>query len=243
MLSAWLGLMACSESGFHTTTDADGSDSESSRPTDSGDPGTTFYEPGDTDDDTGGWEPEPQDTAPPVHLPESCSVDTMVHLAGTGPQDCPDDYAVFMMDDGDGPNMVCCPLPADDILVDALPVSRGSSCGSNEVITGFDSAYAFRCTTVNVGRYTVGSAAEPCYFGDGWSGGWGVDSCSAHPHTWDVVQTNLFGSDGCSGYPYGSLFVSQGGSDCDDMRASQILYNGSVNGDPPAGTPVEMFSN
>ncbi len=239
MLSAWL-LAACSESGFTTVTDVRGDDTGAARPSDTGDPGTTYSTPEDTGPPVDSGAP-PEDTAPPEHEPETCSVLTMVHMAGTGPQDCPLDYATYMMDDGDGPNFICCPLPADDILVDALPISRGSGCGSNEVITGFDSAYAFRCSQINTDRYSLGSAAEPCYFGDGWSGGWGVDSCSNHPHTWDAVQQDYFGSDGCSGYPYGALFTSQSGKDCDDMRAAEVLYNGTVQGDPAAGTPVDMF--
>ncbi len=61
-------------------------------------------------------------------------------------------------------------------------------------------------------------------------------------HTgWNVLQQNLFGSDGCSGFPYGALFVSQTGKHCDDMRTRQVLYNGQGPGDPPAGSPVKMF--
>ena len=257
MRSVWMcifSLVACSEFGFHQKDDGNGSDhptvdrsdTDSVDTADTGpsnelgddNPETTEGIDSGVEDDTG----EPEKSDPPEHVPEVCSVDTMVHMSGTGPADCPADYAAFMMDDGNGPNFICCPLPATDILGDEPPVDRATTCGENEVITGFQAQYAYRCTEINLDRYQVGPTAEPCYFGSGASGGSGVSGCDDHPHSWDVLQQSLFGSDGCSGYPYGSLFVSQTDKDCEDMRTVQVLYNGAVQGDPPAGAPVDMFA-
>ena len=227
-----LALIGCSETSLHSIQDVE--EPRVDRP-------SRHDEDEDTaaaldSADTGGL---PQEEAPPEHEPEVCSLDTMVHMAGSA-QDCPADHAAFMMDDGTGPNFICCPLPASDILEDVAPVERGAACSIDEVITGFSGQYSYRCTPVNTERYAVGAAQEPCYFGSGASGGSGVPGCADHPHAWDVLQQSLFGSDGCSGYPYGSLFVSQTGKDCEDMRAVQLFYTGAVEGDP-AGSAVEMF--
>ena len=230
----WCLVLGCSESGFHSLADEGAGD-------ETGPPDRPPRDTGGTVDTEGGDSAPPIDTGPPDHEPLVCSVDSMVHMVGSGPQDCPDDHAAFMMDDGNGPNFICCPLPAADILREVPGNERGTTCNPNEVITGFSGAYALRCTPINLDRYQVGPAQEPCYFGSGASGGSGVPGCAEHPHSWDVLQQNLFGSDGCSGYPYGSLFVSQTGKHCDDMRTKQVLYNGLVSGDPTAGTPVEMF--
>jgi hypothetical protein len=224
-------LVGCSDFGFHASPD--------SKYGEGGQPVDTF-EPGTVDTADSG---EPVDTGFPEHEPETCSVDTMVHMVGSGTQDCPADYAAFMMDDGHGPNFICCPLPATDILVDEPPVDRATTCEKNEVITGFRGQYSYRCTSINGDRYQLGALQDPCYFGSGASGGSGVSGCASHPHTWDVLQQSLFGSDGCSGYPYGSLFVSQTDKYCEDMRTVQVLYNGTVEGDPAAGTPVDMFAD
>jgi len=257
MRCVWMcffNLVACSEFGFHAKDDGNGgshptvdrSDTDTVDTADTGSPnGFSDDNPDETENTDSGEDldtGEPEEEKPPEHVPEVCSVDTMVQMAGTGPADCPTDYAAFMMDDGNGPNFICCPLPSDDILSDEPPVNRSTACEANEVITGFQGEYAYRCTAINLDRYLVGSPSEPCYFGSGSSGGSGVSGCADHPHSWDVLQQSLFGSDGCSGYPYGSLFVSQTDKDCEDMRAVQVLYNGAVQGDPVAGTPVDMFA-
>ena len=152
------------------------------------------------------------------------------------------DQAVYMMDDGDGPNFICCPLPAADILTDDPPQVRGTTCATDEVITGAAGRYSYRCSRINTERYQLAAAERPCYFGSGAAGGGGVSGCAGHPHTWSVLADWLFGSDGCSGHPYGSLFVAMTGDDCRDLAASQLLYTGAVEGDP-AGAPVPMFED
>jgi len=162
----------------------------------------------------------------------------MTHVVGAG--DCEADQAVYMMDDGTGPNFICCPLPAPDILTDEPAVVRGASCAANEVITGAVGVNNMKCTPIDTERYQLAAAREPCYFGSGSSGGSGVSGCGGHPHSFSVLHNDSFGSDGCSGLPYGSLFVAQRGNDCEDLSAAQLLYTGAVEGDP-AGAPVPMF--
>ncbi len=191
----------------------------------------------DIDDDCDGLVDE--DCEPPLAVPIGCTAETLTHVVGA--VDCAPNSAVYMMDDGDGPNFICCPLPAVDILTDDPPEVRGSSCNSNEVITGAVSRFNFRCTRINAHRYTLAAPQLPCYFGSGSSGGGGVSRCSGHPHSFTVLHNNYFGSDGCSGHPYGSLFVRQTGDDCRDLGASQLVYSGRVDGDTP-GAPVPMFA-
>jgi len=155
--------------------------------------------------------------------------------------DCGPNRAVYMMDDGGGPNFICCTLPATDILTPFPPTIRSGQCGANEVIVGATATNTFKCAGINTGRYSLGVAQKPCYFGSGASGSQGVSKCSSHPASFTVLQQNLFGSDGCSGFPYGSaLFIKQTSKYCKDMLAVQLLYKGQP-GDPPAGTPVVMY--
>ena len=169
--------------------------------------------------------------------PVSCTTATLKHV--TGGADCGSNRAVYMVDDGSGPNMVCCTLPATDILTGSITVRYGQ-CSTNEVIVGATAKNTFKCQGINTKRYYLGAATKPCYFGSGSSGGQGVSSCSGHPHSFTVLQKNLFGSDGCSGYPYGALFVRQTGKKCKDMLARQLRFTGKVATDP-ANSPVKMY--
>ena len=174
-----------------------------------------------------------------THVPQSCTVSSMKHVTGTA--DCPAHNAVYMMDDGMGPNFICCPLPATDILDTSVPsVMSTGSCSADHVIVGYVSPLVYRCQKINTKRYKLGAAKKPCYFGSGWSGSQGTTKCAGHPYTFSALQQNYFGSDGCSGFPYGSLFTQQLGKDCSDMLTRQVLYVGAA-GDPTAGTPVVMY--
>ncbi|MCA9669559.1 MAG: hypothetical protein KC503_28385 [Myxococcales bacterium] len=172
------------------------------------------------------------------HVPQQCEVKTLSHVVGAG--DCAANQAVYMMDDGGGPNFICCPLPANDILTAAPAIVRFGGCAANEVITGATAQFTFKCSAINTNRYALGAAQKPCYFGSGASGSVGVSHCFAHPASFSVLQQNLFGSDGCSGQPYGALFVKKLSKYCRDMSAATLVYKGNA-GDPPPGTPVTMF--
>lgn len=173
-----------------------------------------------------------------VHVPQQCTVQTLTHAVGA--VDCAPNQAVYMMDDGGGPNFICCPLPANDVLSSAPAVVRFGGCAKDEVITGATAQFTFKCTAINTKRYTLGALQKPCYFGSGASGSQGVGRCQNHPASFSVLQQNLFGSDGCSGMPYGALFVTQLSKYCRDMGAATLTYAGNA-GDPPPGTPVTMF--
>jgi hypothetical protein len=109
------------------------------------------------------------------------------------------------------------------------------------VITGAVSAFNFKCSAIDTGRYQLSAPALPCYFGSGAAGGGGVSKCANHPTSFSVLQDNYFGSDGCSSQPYGALFVSQSSKDCKGMSAVELQYTGLVAGDPPAGSPVDTY--
>ena len=169
--------------------------------------------------------------------PAACTTATLKHVSGGA--DCGANRAVYMMDDGHGPNFICCPLPATDILKGTITV-RSGQCAGHEVIVGATGQSTFKCQGINTQRYYLGAASRPCYFGSGYSGGQGVSSCASHPHSFSTLQKNLFGSDGCSGYPYGSLFTRQAGKKCKDMLARQLRFTGKVAGDT-AGAVVKMY--
>ena len=169
--------------------------------------------------------------------PVTCNTTTLKHVVGG--KDCGPNRAVYMIDDGSGPNMVCCQLPATDILT-GLTTVRSGQCASDEVIVGATGTGTFKCQGINTKRYYLGTAGKPCYFGSGFSGGQGVSKCAGHPHSFSILQQNLFGSDGCSGYPYGSLFVRQTGKKCKDMLARRLYFTGKVLKDV-ANAPVKMF--
>ncbi len=173
--------------------------------------------------------------------PVVCTTMALTHVIGAS--DCGTNQAVYMMDDGDGPNFICCTLPATDILTTDPPTVRGAQCGADEVITGAVGRSNFKCTRINTQRYQLAAPQRPCYFGRGASGGGGVGRCASHPTSFSVLQNNMFGSDGCSSQPYGALFVRQSGDDCRDMSAAELQYSGGVATDPRAGTPVVMFSD
>lgn len=175
----------------------------------------------------------------PPQMPVQCTMATLTHVVGAA--SCAPNQAVYMMDDGDGPNFICCPLPARDILRPEPPVVRVHQCEANEVIVGATATGTFQCAAVNTVRYQLAAQQRPCYFGSGASGGSGVPGCAGHPHSFSVLHASLFGSDGCSGLPYGALFTRQAGDDCRDMAAAQLQYTGGIAGDPAGGTPVVMF--
>lgn len=238
-------LPACMEQSFHRAEDVPpGADTAAAEGEDPGEGLDTAADTGESPSSQGEGEGDPpgDDDEPelPEHQPRQCDTESMVWMSGSSGH-CPAHHAAYMMDDGNGPNFICCPLPAEDILLQQPSEIRGTSCAAGEVITGFAGQYSYRCTAIDTERYQLGGPQEPCYFGSGASGGSGVSGCADHPHSWDVLQQSLFGSDGCSGSPYGALFMSHTGKDCEDQRAAQLQYTGLLPGDPAAGTPVEMY--
>lgn len=171
---------------------------------------------------------------------------------------CPSNYAIFGANEGFGPAETsivaasCCPLPHGDILKpETVFVDR--QCPDGWVITGTDNpsrcpdcARHVRCTKVNDDRFELGPASAGVYWGQGGS----MRFQSARVQRFEIpasirdgVTRQTFagwGVDGCIGVPFGSLLVSKGGRRCDQSEYRPLLYRG-LPGDPPRGTPVEMY--
>jgi hypothetical protein len=181
-----------------------------------------------------------EDCTPPV-APQRCAPGVLTQaLSG---QSCGPNQAVYLVDDSDRrANYLCCPLPATDILMPGSVV-RGTTCAPGEVATGAEGLFNLRCSAINTVRYRLGEPVTPCYFGSGSAGGSGATRCSSHPTTFTTLQQQFFGSDGCSGQPYGALFVAHSGRDCGQMRSAPLQYTGAIPGDPSAGVPVPMFAD
>ncbi len=152
----------------------------------------------------------------------------------------------------------CCRI-ADDILTDTHEYQM-ESCPADHVATGarFEGkderreTWSMRCTKINTGRYQL---AEPS---EGYQ--WGLKKDFRHYlHNvkaigWSRIPLGLrYGigrvrnakpgkrrTDGCIGYPFGSLLVSKTHKLCHGIYFSQLQYRGAP-GDPPAGTPVEII--
>lgn len=163
----------------------------------------------------------------------------------------------------------CCPLPPDALL-DEHKLSAGR-CPDNYVATGItitstvrqkdakDSVrnYAYRCTAINTERYQLGpprlairiSTVPHGASRQGWLNLIGAD---VHITTgWHQIPPGLrFGIlrthdaayeiIGCTGYPWGSPLVGRNGASNCGFDHSELLYKGAE-GDPPAGSPVQIF--
>ena len=197
------------------------------------------------DDDCNGVANEGCDDFDPiVHDPKGCNSESLTVVAGNG--QCEEDQAVYMIDDWDVPaKVICCPLPASDILLDDPPVVRRRGCLSedgapidDEVMTGLAGGTSVYCSKINTDRYALMDPSRPCYFGNGASSRHEPFDCPrSHPTTFTAVQRRHFGSDGCTGYPFGSLIVNHGGKYCKNNLSAQLVYTGNYTGDPPADTP------
>ena len=170
---------------------------------------------------------------------------------------CSPGYAYYSALEGDrrGPqfsqmNTPCCPLPADDILLDEHQWTR-FSCPDGWLITGDraldgEEVREVRCTKVNSERYELGPSTAGLYWGDGLSG----RNQGKHVSIFQLPEAIRFGVtrqsrnsnwvDGCIGFPFGSLLITKGNNKCRSSEYRELRYRGRP-GDPPAGTPVKMF--
>ena len=201
----------------------------------------------DEGEDDGEEEVDPNLPLVAIHQPQQCSTAAFTFIRGTGT--CGFNEAVYLLDDWDNPGLICCPLPALDILTADPVTQRQNRCDvdafgnpTNEVMVGVRGAYTFVCAKINTDRYKLGGANAPCYFGDGWSGSDGVSKCGSHPASTAALKRDKLGSDGCSAVTYGGLFVAQNGKKCRHQSTRTLYYTGAIAGDPPDGTPVVMFA-
>ncbi|MEY4631748.1 MAG: hypothetical protein RIQ81_1868 [Pseudomonadota bacterium] len=187
----------------------------------------------------------PGSTPEPI-VPKACNAQTLVPVAAGGT--CPDDYAVFGIDDPTSRqtagHLACCPLPAGDILTGGIELRPGGTCSTNEVLVGneiLDNQISnAKCRAINTNSYKLSSAGvDVCYFGDASTGRGNAPRCSSKGSIPDAFfaitdpKASMMGEDGCLNFPWGSLSVAQTGRNCDTQRAMQLQKID--------GTPVKMF--
>ncbi len=112
----------------------------------------------------------------------------------------------------------------------------------------FTAIHSMRCTKINSKRYELGPE-RPARF-------WGIREHLSHNLQYHVQRASIpaairhsvgratresWYSNGCIGFPYGSLLTRKSGKRC-EFHFRQVLYAGAA-GDPPKGTPAEMFPN
>ncbi len=173
---------------------------------------------------------------------------------------CPPHYAMLDLDheefsdrtsDGRAFSAACCRLPREDILATERS-AVSAECPEGTIVTGFVEpecprcAQRFRCSPINTARYRLSAPTAGVYWGYGRHG-------STEPRT--VLSSDIppamrtavgrsgyfaWRSEGCVGVPWGSLLTGAAPGKCDRSSFRQLQYNGAP-GDPPPGTPVELF--
>lgn len=196
--------------------------------------------------------------------PSACiGYDTVKGKWGEEFRYCPAGYAFYGVDDPGGPegpaNFIgttgsCCPLPAADILTEEH-VESEVSCPENYIATGTRNwecsdkkscSRYMRCTKINTARYQLGEMTPGIYWGDGAAGWQGSQRTN-----WEAIPAGIrysmgrkhnkeWDSDGCVGYPWGSLLAKKTSKYCSGMYFRQLQFAG-IDGDPERGTPVKMF--
>lgn len=177
---------------------------------------------------------------------------------------CPINYAIVGLDDQisvSGPiqnsffSGECCPLPAGDILTSESTLEF-ARCPDDTVITGsIDEGpkdnkpfTKIRCTRINTNRYKLAAPVPGSY----WGIGSGIHSY-AEKHAIKIsdvpaaIRSSIgrrgfsgWDTDGCIGYPPGSLVSSRSKGPCSDVEFRELQFRG-IGDDPPEGTPVKMF--
>ena len=175
---------------------------------------------------------------------------------------CPSNFIWVATDDNFPNNRVprkefergyCCPLPAEDIL---LPETVGAKqmCPDNTVVVGLTHENdcdtckeELRCAPINQDRYTLGPQSEGVYYGQGASSRFSgrVIPTSEIPAAIRIGIARMHYDerdvDGCIGDPPASAYIGNSGHGrCDSHLFRQLRYSGR-DGDPIAGTPVQMF--
>lgn len=147
----------------------------------------------------------------------------------------------------------CCPLPAEDILLESEKKSiQGETCPQGYVVTGGrdktceDCDYTLVCTKINTRRYQLAASEAGVAWGvssSDWKVAERIDRADLPlAIRYGIGRTSRwrFAKSGCVGRTPGSLFVGRTSKHCKDYLFRQLQFAGSA-GDPPKGTPVRMF--
>ena len=179
------------------------------------------------------------------------------------PELCPPQFAAYGTSDPDTPLvsleklrivLQCCKLPFSDVLIGS-PIRAAVECPENHIAVGAPAAYDLSagtdhpllCAPINTERFQLGEVEAGVYWGLGSKLTATYDRIpfAAIPvalreglSRWSYATARDV--DGCIGSPPGSLLVAKGQSRCRGLRFRQLQFRGIV-GDPPQGTPVQMF--
>lgn len=173
---------------------------------------------------------------------------------------CPRGYGYFAASEGATKKLdynyiegVCCPLPAADIVTETTVIER-EVCPDGFIAVGAfprvadspASTTSILCAQINLSRYELG----PIFPGRYWGNGLSSRGQNEQLQLFDLplairygisrTDYSLWTLDGCVGTPVGALLVSKPGKYCFQSSYRQLLYRG-MPGDPPAGTPVQMY--
>lgn len=147
----------------------------------------------------------------------------------------------------------CCPLPAEDILLEEKKKNvQDATCPDNYIVTGGrdrtceECNYTLVCTMINTERYQLAAPEQGVDWGIS-SSDWKVaQRVDRNDLPWAIrygvgrISRWRFAKSGCVGRTPGTLFVGRTSKHCNDYRFRQLQFVGRA-GDPPKGTPVLMF--
>lgn len=160
----------------------------------------------------------------------------------------------------------CCPLPPDALL-DEPYTEHAVECPDDQIIIGgrmekvgwdpwWEQTFFIRCARINSARYELGNPTAAVRAGPTMSYSselfMSIVGMSTERVSYLQIPAGVrygigrlsateWKAEVCVGFPYGSLAVGKHGKQCNEQSYRQLLYRG-VDGDPPAGTPVELFA-
>lgn len=185
-------------------------------------------------------------TSPVVWSPTSCQfrqgyASYMVGFDAATWALCPPHFGIFVTGNGNGYGGVCCALPATDILTGPVTV-RLNTCASDEISIGSvdaDRTYTqMYCQKINTAKYKLGAPSTSCVWSNSGTAGWGAASlCTQDPPVIGGIRFGVMvdvGTDGCTGSPYGALWVSRTSKTCGAQSYARLYYLD--------GTPVKMYA-
>lgn len=148
----------------------------------------------------------------------------------------------------DGASLVCCPLPARDLLERERVTAEGR-CPDGHIVTGIEKSYAdgrvmLQCARINEARYAL-DVPTP---GTSWDFVTGLsrlrrsDLPAAIRDGVGRLSHRQWAQEGCLGDPVGSLLTSVPSATCSEALFAQVRWRGN-DGDPAAGTKVSLFED
>ena len=201
--------------------------------------------------------------APTDHAPKIClsynGEDALQPWGVPRKEDCPKNHAAFGGRRGIADSQVtiypvCCPLPADDILLEEHRYVE-NQCPPEYIVTGGsldrrplvqNEKPLVRCTKVNLDRYILGETTPGVFWGYS-SVYWQIPQRFLKRSIPAAIRASMgrqsefeWETRGCIGYPFGSVLTARSKKQCRYFSFRQLQFRG-MDGDPPVGTAVQMF--